>query len=99
MHAQRNMSLVDLFVPLPASQCGDALAAYAAHLAARDGTPDVASRRLPHREETLARLAGDRCRFKGRIDPALFSAHMQSAHLRPTPAPCRLPRDLLFVFA
>jgi len=93
------MSLADLFVPFPESQRGDAIAAYAAHLAARDGLPEVSSRMLPHREETMARLAGDRCCFKGRIDPELFSAHVQSAHRRNTPATRSLPRDLLFVFA
>ena len=99
MHDRRNMSLDDVFVPFPESQRGDAIAAYAAHLAARDGIPEVASRMLPQREATMARLARDRCRFKGRIDPGLFSAHVQSAHRRPTPATRSLPRDLLFVFA
>lgn len=99
MQARRNMSLDDLFVPFPASQRGDAITAYAAHLAARDGLPEVAGRRLPHREATMTRLAGDRRLFKGYIDPELFAAHVHAAHLRQTPATRSLPRALLFVSA
>jgi len=99
MRARRNMSLDDMFVPFPEAQRGDAIEAYAAHLAARDGIPEVSSRILPHREKTMARLAEDSCRFKGRIDPELFLAYVQSAHLRHPPATRSLPRDLLFVFA
>ena len=47
----------------------------------------------------MARLARDRCRFKGRIDPELFAAHVQGVHRRNTPATRSLPHDLLFVFA
>ena len=99
MPDRRDMSLADLFVPFPESQRGGAIEAYAAHLAARDGTPEVSSKRLPYREATMTRFTGDRCCFKGRIDPKLFATHLQSAHRRHTPGTQSPPRTLLFVFA
>ncbi len=84
MRARRNMSLDDMFVPFPEAQRGDAIEAYAAHLAARDGIPEVSSRILPQREKTMARLAEDSCRFKGRIDPELGLRAIRS----PAPYTC-----------
>src|SRR4029453_3478830 len=93
------MALADLFVPFPEAQRGDAIEAYAAHLATRDGMPEVSSRILPYREETIVRLAEDRCRFKVPMHPELFIAHVQSTYRRSALTTRSLPRDLLFVFA
>jgi len=86
------------FVPIAVSQRNDALAAYAAHLAVRDGIPDVSGRILPQRQETLTRFGGERHLFKGRIDPERFATHMYAAYQHRPSASLDLPADLLFVF-
>ena len=91
------MSLAAWFVPVPASQRDDALAAYAAHLARRDGNPDVPTRTLSQREATLLRLAREQRCFAGRIDPECFAAHMRTVpRQRPATMPA-VPADLQFV--
>lgn len=93
------MPVSTFFEPIPAGKRREALEAYAAHLLARDGRPDVAARRLPHREAAVAALAPDRGRFAGRIAREPFVSHVRSAHLAGNREGRTLPRELVLVFA
>lgn len=99
MHERRSLAFDDWFVPVPASQHNAAIAAYEAHLVARNGQPDVARKVLPEREASITRLAGDQSRFKGRIDADLFAAYMRTTPGRSLPETPGVPPELLFVFA
>ncbi len=96
---QRHLTLEDWFVPVSAAQRAAGLEAYEAHLAARDGRPDVATRHLPCREARMAQFRHDDGRFQGRIDAAQFAAYLHATPGPGTPDAPPVPLDLLFVFA
>ena len=64
----------DIYRPFPEGEREEKLQAFAEFVKERDGVPDLATRTLSRREETLKRFRGTTILYPGTFDRALFDA-------------------------
>ncbi len=64
----------DIYRPFPDEEREETLRAFAEFLKERDGIPDLATRTLSRREETLKRFRGTTILYPGIFDRELFDA-------------------------
>jgi len=74
----------DVFAPMSPATRAAQLSAYLRHLQARNGAPDLATERLPRREERLAALTGGDVKWEGDV-PAAALARLMRPGAKPGP--------------